>query len=631
MNSLKYLLIVVFIFVICFIEGDNVLWMFSFKKKSLTRAITYGFAFLLAVFELISLPFVYINSTFSTLMWIFSFFLIVSIILFGVRQVKNGLFVNDYEFNLMKCSRKLTMLVAIFLITFAAISSSYLEHTDADDGYFVTISTIAYQTDKIVYDEPSVYDGSLSKKVDTFRPQTSTWELFVAYISKLFTVHPAIVLHSILPFVLILICFMAIWNFGIQLVGNEVAPLFMLLYALLVLFDGTNTSDQGAFMLLRIWQGKSMLANFIIPMLMSGILCMYSEDVKWKQAIWNLVLVIAGINLSVVGIYLTAIVYFVTGVPYLVFQALKKNWKVVFDITFKAVITMLPVVLFALSLYLQLTSSSSGQEYVTAMPKSWMSIFYGIYGTAPYFIVFIVCLAHIFFNEKDDLKKWFFIGLPVVLFATFLNPLLNKLVAQHITGVDVYWRLYWILPVYLVIAYVASKLLFEFFGTKETISIVLSAAIIMASGNYFYSPRLGHFTPHGNAYKINVNALAAVDKINNDTKGKPTIAIFPERLSYFIRQYDSNIDVVRSRTFSKDIRVIRNKKTYKWLYEQLYIKNNIESKEVISILKLLGVKYVYFSKNELQDSKYESLNGPIPTKLYKPIHTRKSGYLYKVL
>jgi hypothetical protein len=50
MNSLKYILLILFLFVICFIVGDVVLWFFSSKKKSLTKAITYGFAFLLAAF-----------------------------------------------------------------------------------------------------------------------------------------------------------------------------------------------------------------------------------------------------------------------------------------------------------------------------------------------------------------------------------------------------------------------------------------------------------------------------------------------------------------------------------------------------------------------------------------------------
>ncbi len=631
MENVKYIFIVFFMFIISFIEGDNVLALFSVKNKSLTKAITYGFVFLLAIFELISVPFVYSNSSFLNLVITYSIFLIVSLLIFIFRQFKYGFFIKDYHFNFFKYKNRVTMLVAILLIIFTAITSSYLEHTDADDGYFITISTIAYQTNKITYDEPTVYDGAMSKKVDTFRPQIATWELFVAYISKIGAVHPAIVAHSILPFVLIIFCFMAVWNFGIQLVGNTLAPLFILLYALLVLFDGSNTASQGAFMLLRIWQGKAMLANFIIPMLMSSILSMYSEKVKWKQAIWNLILVIAGINLSVVGIYLMSIVYFVTGMPYLVLQAKRKNWKNVLGITIKVFSTMLPVIIVALFLYMKLTSSSSGQTYVSTPPKSWMSVLYSGYGAVPFFIVFILCFVHIYLHEKDIVKKCFLIGVPITLFVSFLNPVLNKIVAQHITGVDVYWRLYWILPIYLIIAYAVSNLLDEYYSGKETLSLIISASIIMSAGTYFYTPSTGHFKAHSNAYKINVNALAAADKISKDTNGESTIAIFPERLSYLIRQYDSKIDVVRSRFFSEDSRIIRNNRTYRWLYNQIYVKNNINSDEVISLLKTLNVRYIYISQNELHNSSYALKKGPIKTKLYKIIHTRKSGYLYKVL
>ncbi len=630
MNNLRYIFIILFTFIICFIEGDNVLSIFYKDRKSLTKAITFGFAFLIAVFELISLPFVYNDFAFSKLVLIYSVFLILSTIIFAFRQLKYGFFIHEYEFNLKKYKTRIVMFVTIFLIAFIGISSSYLEHTDADDGYFVTISTIAYQSDKVTYDEHLVYDGSLSVKGDTIRPQIATWELFVAYLSKLSNIHPAILAHSILPFVLIVLCFMAIWNFGLQLVGYSKAPFFLLIYALLAMFDGANSASQGAFMILRIWQGKAMLANFAIPMLMSGILSMYSEKVKWRQAIWNLILVFAGINFSAVGVYLMSITYLVTGAPYLILQATKKNWKNIIDIMLKVILTMLPVVLASLILYMNFTTSSTGQAYVTTAPKSWFSIFYSGYGSLPYAIILLLCFAHIFNNEENEVKKWFFIGTPVILFATFLNPVLNKIVAQQITGVDLYWRLYWILPIYLIIAYVVSQVLNEYIIKKETISILVSTAIIMASGTYFYTPRNGHFLPHSNAYKINVNVLSAADKIAKDTNGEPTIAIFPERLSYLIRQYNSDIDVVRARDFSNNTRVVYKNRPLKWLYKQIYVKNNIDSKEVISMLKSLKVKYIYLSERELISEDNANKKGPIKTNSYNLIHTRKSGYLYKV-
>ena len=630
MNNLRYVFIIFFIFIICFIAGDNVLPMFSKGKKSLTKAITFGFTFLIAVFELMSLPFVYLNFAFSKLMWSYSAFIFLLAIIFLFRQIKHGFFINEYEFNLKKYKSKIIMGVTILLIAFIGFSSSYLEHTDADDGYFVTISTIAYQSDKVTYDEHLVYDGSLSIKGDTIRPQIATWELFVAYLAKLSSIHPAILAHSILPFVLIILCFMAIWNFGLQLVGYDRAPFFLFIYTLLVMFDGANTASQGAFMITRIWQGKAMLANFAIPMMMSGVLSMYSEEVKWKQAIWNLIIVIAGINFSAVGLYLMSICYLVSGLPYLVLQAIKKNWKNLIDIVLKVVLTMLPVVIVTLVLYMKVTTSSTGQAYVTVAPKSWLSIFYSGIGSVPYAIILLISFVHIFFNDNNIFNKLFLMGAPVALFATFLNPFLTKVVAQNFTGVDLYWRLYWILPIYLIISYAVSKLLNDNVIKNESISILLSLAIIMSSGTYFYTPRNGHFHPHSNAYKINVNALAAADKIAKDSKGSPTIAIFPERLSYLIRQYNSNIDVVRARDFSKNTRVAYKNRKLKWLYKQIYIKNNINSKEVISMLKALKVRYIYLSSKELVSPEYANQKRPINTNYYNVIPTRKNGYLYKI-
>ena len=158
-------------------------------------------------------------------------------------------------------------------------------------------------------------------------------------------------------------------------------------------------------MIMLVWQGKSMLANFSIPMLMSGVLSMYSEDSKWKQAIWNLIIVIAGINFSAVGLYLMSITYLVTGLPYLVLQAVKKNWKTIVDILVKVICTMLPIVLISFVLYFQVTTSSTGSDYVTTLPKSWLSIFYKGIGSGPYLIVLILCFVHIFMKETDILKK----------------------------------------------------------------------------------------------------------------------------------------------------------------------------------------------------------------------------------
>lgn len=592
---LQSILISVVMFISSFLAGNLLMEILKKETFSIVRSIVYGFVVTYAMFSIVGMPFILKQMKFSCFFYLFLFlWLILIVVSFVVLITRKSLL--KYSFF---TERKINVffIIAVVLILGQAFLSSYLYHTDLDDGYFVTASLSAIEKDEINLDGNYIYLGDYSIN-DSVRPEFSSWEIFIAFIAKLSNVHPAILDHSILPFVFIPLCYLSLYILASALFKDKnKAYIFLIVYALLNIFSGYSSYTAGAFLILRIWQGKAMMVNFAFPLLLSSCVEIYFNRDDKSTWINNLLICFSGAMMTVVGVYLMPIYYFVIGMPLIIKKLFDKDKKV-FLLIRNAFLTLIPTICLLIYVFFKTVTSQAGVNYLSEEPPKWNKVIMLFRGEGLILALFIVSLLALAFMKEHKTEKLLIIGMTVFHLCTFFNPLLCNFVSQKITGVAVYWRLFWLLPFYLVIAYSAAE--FINIGKAKLVqftALVSVAVIIIFCGDNIYKEG-EYFTEHKNEYKLPDN-LIKIAKYFSDEKYENMTILLPEGYSDKIRQYTSKVNVVYSRKMSSNKDIIHETEiSYMNLYDKVYKEKNISGEESLDALHKLDVDYIC-TENEI--------------------------------
>lgn len=592
---IKILFLIIIIFTSSFLVGNIVCCKMA-GEKSINRSLVYGFTVLLALFELMSIPAIVFNISFRKLIFVFSVsvsaFLVISLLVF----IKKSHY-KEYSLKNMKNNIFGKFIIAV-LVGIQVFASIYLEHTDADDGYYVTISNIAVEQNVICLEGDSVYHGTISDE-KAFRPEVAAWELFVGYLCKMVDVHPAIMCHTMLPAILIVLCYMAVYELSKKVLTDKKNIIsFIILFAILNMFSGYSVHSTGCFLLLRLWQGKAMLVNFAFPMLILNCIEIYEEKDSIVTWCMNFAIVCMGTMFTVVGIYLMPIFYFIVGAPLIIKRAIEKQGKKVFKLIKCAFVSMIPIIVILLYMFYKVVSSASGQSYLTRQAPTWIGVFNTVYNNKTMFVLLVISMI-IIFIKGNVTNKLIFIGSPVLLALTFLNPLLCDIVAKNITGVDVYWRLYWMIPLYIIISYAFVLLCNE---ARKKAGVLLVIVMLLAfSGEFIYSEK--YFTEMTNLYKLPTEVVDIGENVPEGSK-----CMLPDNISYYLRQYTSKAKVLNARGTSVLFEKIGDTDyTYSWLYDQIYTYGLVNEPLIINLLKMVEVDYVYYPNADIIKGENENI------------------------
>lgn len=170
-------------------------------------------------------------------------------------------------------------------------------------------------------------------------------------------------------------------------------------------------------------------------------------------------------------------------------------------------------------------------------------------GTGMYIAIFFFCMIYIFLKEEDKKKKIFFVYYPLIIFFIILNPIFNKIVGKIFTG-NVYWRMFWMLPLGSTIAYASVKFINE--GKQQTERILACIGIIVTiiiSGSFIYNK--ANYTPIGNFYKVPDESVRVAQLIGADNLENKKAMVLPELVPY-IRQVDASIGLAYKRDTKMD-------------------------------------------------------------------------------
>ncbi len=149
---------------------------------------------------------------------------------------------------------------------------------------------------------------------------------------------------------------------------------------------------------------------------------------------------------------------------------------------------------------------------------------------------FVICAVYLFVQEKDKGKRVLFLYVPIILVLLFFNPLFIRII-YGVIGEEIYYRILWLLPVAIVIAYTIVKIYCGLRGRKAYGFLGLAAILVIISGSCIYfNPA---FERAENIYHVPEEVVEICDTI--EVEGREVMAVFPSEMIIYIRQYSARV------------------------------------------------------------------------------------------
>lgn len=289
MQILHWSILILLVTVMPFLLGIvPVKVMNSFQR---TPAMTYlcGWFVSFSVFELVSVPFILLERSFTEVVIVYSIVIMIFLILsvwFG-REVIKQLFAwklwKKRFFELPMWTR-LGWLVVILLIAVQMVHAVVFEYYDGDDSYYVAQAIMTNTFDTMyLRDNYTGYIYPLD-----IRHALSPTPVYIAWMSRISGIHPTIISHSVLAPVWLLLMYCVYGQLGKRLLAKnkEWQPLLLIFLSVWFAFGNISLYTAETFIMTRTWQGKGLMAGVILPAL---LLCLiYLADKKPKPGSWLL-------------------------------------------------------------------------------------------------------------------------------------------------------------------------------------------------------------------------------------------------------------------------------------------------------------------------------------------------------
>lgn len=343
MAVLKILIIGLFVFVVPVLLGISVTDYLGEKyKNSLAASVTIGTMMMFALFQLVAVPVIILNGKFSYVLWIWC--IITGFVSLCSLAVNRNKFRPMLKFTSehVKTAGILGIIAAVIVIFQAGYLALNLHYDDDDARYIPTIVS-ALEKDTLFFDNPITGEPMYWDISETAKDMVSPWIIFWGVLSRLCMIHPAIVCHTIVPMLYICIAYLMYVLIGRELFDNDSrkTSMFVILVSILNIFSGYSVYNGGAFLLLRIWQGKALFAGMVIPFLFWIAIRFLKSEFTKKECIIPFIACMAASMTTGFGIFLAPMFLFIC----IIIHGIKHDrW----DLYVRMVLGMLPNVIYAL-------------------------------------------------------------------------------------------------------------------------------------------------------------------------------------------------------------------------------------------------------------------------------------------
>lgn len=264
------------------------------------KTYIYGFLFELSSFQIITLILTFMHKSLTADMIIWGSINLILVI--------NGIFHLYRESVRMKRREyswrdlPMTACIVVILVMFQTIYVSVGMHVDMDDAWYVGTAMSSYCSDTI-----NIVSAETGDVLQRFAGDytMAPFPIFWAMMARITGIHPAIIMHTLLPLFLIPLSYGAYYLLAQKLFKKNPKriAMFMFFLCFVNLFGNFSTRSTSTFLMFRIWQGKSVLCNILLPIIIYLFLCAVEEK---KRVYWVGVFlaVLAGTMVSSMGVFL---------------------------------------------------------------------------------------------------------------------------------------------------------------------------------------------------------------------------------------------------------------------------------------------------------------------------------------
>ena len=555
----------------CYVTGAFLSCWLKLKDR-FGRSLLFGFVFQISLFECVALPFMLRKGSFSAMITcylaVFCFVLVLSFVMLlllkkrGIYQSSLVCIREELQERRQKKWFGVTFFGAAFLVLVLGHIAGVTLHqiTMGDDVYYVSLATYAIDHNSLETNTMFISSGILS--LPDLRPNISAWEYYVACLSVVFHLHPAQMFHFVLPLFLIPFSYLSYYYVIKKLFDKKYHMAYMMWFVILNLFFSFSAKLNSYNMFNCPWMGKVVLYNILMPCFLAVCIdIMKAEKETLKYWICVVFLMIAGICTTVVGVYMIPIYYAAIGITYAVTIRSMKEFK---KLIVPVLVTVVPAVI-GLLLVLQTEAG----------------------------LFFVSCV--VIFRKEDRITKTVLCGLTIFCALTIVNPLFIGPVSSYLTGADLYWRMFILVPVVYVLPYLPAKLCFKA-GTLHHYEIVIGFMLVVSvggmllGGSAFSDKKI--FAPYETTYGIPEKCVQVTDYILKKEKNSDhePVVLYPPALRQGLRQYTTKLTTMMSRMY------------YQGNYETPYgtmrevcrgvFKKQYTEEQAYQVLKGLNVDYV---------------------------------------
>ena len=222
-------------------------------------------------------------------------------------------------------------------------------------------------------------------------------------------------------------------------------------------------------------------------------------------------------------------------------------------------------------------------------------IFKNYVGGRYLFVLFLLALLYLLLTEKNKRRRAMFVYMPISVLLLFFFPITRKVFVRLMGEGDTYYRLLWLVPMGIVTAYGGVKFaawLFEKKGAwARRLSLVAMAMAVIVCGKYVYASQ--YMSKAENPYHLPQKVIDICDVIAPQEGEERIWAVFPTDLVYFVRQYDTDIQMLYGREMVEP----------KWQYAEpvhtiMNHPTTIDVEELLKLTRERNCTYLVFPHNK---------------------------------
>lgn len=251
------------------------------EKNNILLHMAAGYVIMFGLFEIIALPLIFLRQSLTTLVYLYGGIVLVLSVVSLARNIRR---IPEIFWKIKEAVQNFTICIWGQFLIIAGQIFIYIryQYYNSDDAFFVASASTSLATNTIFAYSP--YTGTLYEKLPP-RYVLSPFYAFTATISKVTDTHPAIVAHMVFM-ILFLLLFYAVY----ALLGRiffscdmEKTGYFMILASVLQIFSAYSERTSGLFLLIRLWQGKAVLAGILLPMILYMALRIFFDSTENKR------------------------------------------------------------------------------------------------------------------------------------------------------------------------------------------------------------------------------------------------------------------------------------------------------------------------------------------------------------